>query len=399
MTEHQQNLTSKLLRRDIPVWRDERVLRILAQLISAIVIIAFFYWMVNNVVTAANQRGLSLGFRFLDDAAGFPIGESPIPYDPSNTFAYAFYVGLLNTVKISVIGVILATILGIIVGLARLSSNWLVSRLALSFIEIHRNIPLLVLLFLWYQAVFLKLPGVRQSIVWPGPVYLNQRGLYMTWPRFTESATPFIISIIVGFILATLVYLYLRRRRETSGKPTYYGAAGLAILITIPILGWFLAGDTPLRLDVPELSGFNFRGGAYMTPEFAALLIGLFTYTAAFIAEVVRAGIQAVNRGQLEAARAVGLDYIQILSLVVMPQAMRVIIPPLISQYLNLIKNSSLAFFIGFPDLFYIGRTTINQAGRAIPVFLLIMAIYLGLSLITSIFLNFYNQRIQLVER
>jgi len=399
MTQDQQNLPSKLFRRDIPVWRDERVLRVLAQIISAIVIIGFFFWMVNNVVTAANQRGLSLGFRFLDDAAGFPIGESPIPYEPSNTFAYAFYVGLLNTVKVSVIGVILATILGIIVGLARLSTNWLVNRLALTFIEIHRNIPLLVLLFLWYQAVFLKLPGVRQSIVWPGPVYLNQRGLYMTWPRFTESATPFIISIISGIILATAVYLYLRKRRETSGKPTYYGAAGLAILIAFPILGWFLADGVPLRLDVPELSGFNFRGGAYMTPEFAALLIGLFTYTAAFIAEVVRAGIQAVNRGQLEAARAVGLDYIQVLSLIIMPQALRVIIPPLISQYLNLIKNSSLAFFIGFPDLFYIGRTTINQAGRAIPVFLLIMTIYLGLSLITSIFMNYYNKRIQLVER
>jgi general L-amino acid transport system permease protein len=399
MTKDQQNLPSKLFRRDIPVWRDERVLRVLAQIISAIVIIGFFFWMVNNVVTAANQRGLSLGFRFLDDAAGFPIGESPIPYDPSNTFAYAFYVGLLNTVKVSVIGVILATILGIIVGLARLSTNWLVNRLALAFIEIHRNIPLLVLLFLWYQAVFLKLPGVRQSIVWPGPVYLNQRGLYMTWPRFTESATPFIISIISGIILATAVYLYLRKRRETSGKPTYYGAAGLAILIAFPLLGWFLADGVPLRLDVPELSGFNFRGGAYMTPEFAALLIGLFTYTAAFIAEVVRAGIQAVNRGQLEAARAVGLDYVQVLSLIIMPQALRVIIPPLISQYLNLIKNSSLAFFIGFPDLFYIGRTTINQAGRAIPVFLLIMVIYLGLSLITSIFMNYYNKRIQLVER
>ena len=399
MTQDQQNLPSKLFRRDIPVWRDERVLRVLAQIISAIVIIGFFFWMVNNVVTAANQRGLSLGFRFLDDAAGFPIGESPIPYDPSNTFAYAFYVGLLNTVKVSVIGVILATILGIIVGLARLSTNWLVNRLALTFIEIHRNIPLLVLLFLWYQAVFLKLPGVRQSIVWPGPVYLNQRGLYMTWPRFTESATPFIISIISGIILATAVYLYLRKRRVTSGKPTYYGAAGLAILIAFPLLGWFLADGVPLRLDVPELSGFNFRGGAYMTPEFAALLIGLFTYTAAFIAEVVRAGIQAVNRGQLEAARAVGLDYVQVLSLIIMPQALRVIIPPLISQYLNLIKNSSLAFFIGFPDLFYIGRTTINQAGRAIPVFLLIMVIYLGLSLITSIFMNYYNKRIQLVER
>lgn len=399
MSKNPQNLTSRLFNREIPVWRDERVLRIVAQIISAIAIIAFFYWMVNNVITAANQRGLSLGFRFLNDAAGFPIGESPVPYDPSNTFAYAFYVGLLNTIKVSAIGLVLATILGLIVGLARLSSNWLVNRLALTFIEIHRNIPLLVLLFLWYQAVFLKLPGVRQSIAWPGPIYLNQRGLYMTWPRLTDSAGPFILATILGILLAIFAYLYLRRLRETSGKPTYYGAAALVVLVIFPLAGWAFSGGAPLVLDVPELSGFNFRGGAYMTPEFAALLVGLFTYTAAFIAEVVRAGIQAVDRGQLEAARAVGLDYMQILSLVVMPQALRVIIPPLISQYLNLIKNSSLAFFIGFPDLFYIGRTTINQAGRAIPVFLLIMAIYLGLSLITSIFLNYYNQRIQLVER
>jgi general L-amino acid transport system permease protein len=399
MPKSPQNLASKLFQREIPVWRDERVLRIVAQIVSAIVIIAFFYWMVNNLVTAANQRGLSLGFRFLNDAAGFPIGESPVPYDPSNTFAYAFYVGLLNTIKVSVIGVILATLLGTVVGLARLSSNWLVNLLALTFIEIHRNIPLLVLLFLWYQAVFLKLPGVRQSIAWPGPVFLNQRGLFMTWPRLTDTSGPFVIATILGVILGSAVYLFLRRLRETSGKPTYYGAAGLAVLLAFPLVGWFISGGAPLRLDIPELSGFNFRGGAYMTPEFAALLVGLFTYTAAFIAEVVRAGIQAINRGQIEAARAVGLDYIQVLSLVIMPQALRIIIPPLISQYLNLIKNSSLAFFIGFPDLFYIGRTTINQAGRAIPVFLLIMAIYLGLSLITSIFLNYYNQRIQLVER
>ena len=399
MSENPQNVTNKLFHRDIPVWRDERVLRVVAQIISAIAIIAFLYWLINNMVTAANQRGLSLGFGFLDDSAGFPIGESPVPYTPSDTFAYAFYVGLLNTIKVSVFGVILATILGTIVGLARLSSNWLVNRLALAFIEIHRNIPLLVLLFLWYQAVFLKLPGVRQSIEWPGPVFLNQRGLYMVAPRLTDTADPFILATILGLVLAVGVYLFLRRLRETSGKPTYYGAAALAVLVAFPIAGWYLSGGAPLRLDAPELSGFNFRGGAYMTPEFAALLVGLFTYTAAFIAEVVRAGIQAVNRGQLEAARAVGLDYMQILSLVVMPQALRIIIPPLISQYLNLIKNSSLAFFIGFPDLFYIGRTTINQAGRAIPVFLLIMVIYLGLSLITSIFLNYYNQRIQLVER
>lgn len=384
---------------ETPFWRDERVLRIAAQVISAVVVIGFTYWMVNNVLTAANQRGLSLGLGFLRGSAGFPLGETAIPYDPSQSFAYAFLVGLLNTLKVSILGIIFATLLGTIVGVARLSTNWLVSQIAIAFIEIHRNIPLLVLLFLWYQGVFLRLPRVQQSIAWPGPVYVSQRGLYMVWPRLSETGTIFLIAVILGILLAILAWFILQRIQINTGRLTYFGWVSLAILILFPLAGWFLSGGSPLELDIPVLSGFNFRGGLHLSPEFTALLIGLVTYTAAFIAEVVRAGIQAVGRGQLEAARALGLQSGQLLRLVVFPQAMRVIIPPLISQYLNLTKNSSLAFFIGFSELFAIGRITINQAGRALPVFLLVMGVYLVISLFTSLVLNIYNRRIQLVER
>jgi general L-amino acid transport system permease protein len=383
----------------IPFWRDERVLRIAAQVISAIVVIGFLYWGLINVINAAEQRGLSLGFGFLEESAGFPIGESDLPYDPSKSFLYAFLVGVLNTLKVSIVGIFFATILGTIVGIARLSSNWLVSRIALIYIEFNRNIPLLVLLLLWYRGVFTRLPDVQESIAFPGPIYLSQRGLYFIWPRMTPTGSPFVISIVVGLILAIVAWVYLRRIQERIGRSTYFAYVSLGILIILPLIGFLISGGKPLEASVPVISGFNFSGGYHLTPEFAALLVGLVTYTAAFIAEVVRAGIQAVDRGQLEAARAIGLSYSQVLSLVIIPQALRVIIPPLISQYLNLTKNSSLAIFIGYPELFFIGKTTINQAGRAVQVFVLIMAVYLSISLTTSLILNIYNRRIQLVER
>lgn len=383
----------------IPFWRDERVLRVIAQVVSAVLVIGALVWVSFNVIQAAEQRGLSLGFGFLEESAGFPIGESDIPYDPSRSFARAFLVGVINTLKVSILGIFFATILGTIVGIARLSTNWLVRRIALAFIEIHRNIPLLVLLFLWYRGVFLKLPRVQNSIEWPGPIFISQRGLFMAWPRLNPSGTVFVIAALLGIVLAIFAFFYLRGLREETGRNTYFGLVSLAILVAFPAAGWFLAGGQPFTLENPELTGFNFEGGVHLTPEFTALLVGLVTYTAAFIAEVVRAGIQAISRGQIEAARAVGLGYSQILGLIIFPQAMRVIIPPLISQYLNLTKNSSLAFFIGYPELFFIGKTTINQAGRAVQVFLLIMGVYLLISLVTSALLNFYNRRIQLVER
>jgi len=389
-----------LAQRPVPLWRDERVLRALAQAVSAIVILGLLAWGVANVLRAAEQRGLGLTFGFLSQSAGFPISESPIPYEPSQSFALAFWVGILNTLKVVVVGVLLATGLGTAVGLARLSTNWLLSRIALVYIEAHRNIPLLVLLFIWYRGVLTnRLPSVEDSARWPGPTYLSQRGIYMPWPHLTDSGLPFAVSIGLAIVLGVIAWHWLRRVRERTGRPTYFGGVTAAILILVPAIGWLLSGGQPLIWDTPVLSGFNFQGGIRVTPEFAALLIGVVMYTAAFIAEVVRAGIQAVDRGQLEAARAMGFDAAQVLGLVILPQALRVIIPPLISQYLNLTKNSSLAYFIGYPELFSVGRIMINQAGRAVPVFAMIMAAYLVMTLATSFVLNVYNRRIQLVER
>lgn len=383
----------------IPLWRDERVLKFAGQLISAVVVLGFVGWMVVNFFEITNQRGMALTFDFLSEPAGFPISESSIAYDPTKSFGTAFLVGLINTLRVSVIGIVLASILGLVIGLARLSTNILLSQIALWFIEFHRNIPLLVLLFLWYFAFFNRLPPVRESITLPGPIYMNQRGLYLTWPRLTEAGSTFIISVVIAILLALIAWNVLRRMRETTGKSTYFGGVSLAILILVPAIGWFASGASPLSLDAPVLQGFNYTGGLRLTPEFSALLVGLTLYTAAFIAEVIRAGIQAVSRGQVEAARAVGLDQLQVLNLVIIPQAMRIIIPPMISQYLNLTKNSSLALAIGYQEVFAVGKITINQAGRAVPVFVMVMATYLALSLLTAFVLNLYNRRIQFVER
>jgi general L-amino acid transport system permease protein len=293
----------------------------------------------------------------------------------------------------------MATVIGTLIALARLSTNWLLSRLALAYIEFHRNIPLLVLLFIWYFSVFRELPAIANSITLPGPIYLNQRGVYFSWPRFTETGWIFLVAVLLGVVAAVVIWRRLMRKQELTGQTTNFARNSLISFIAFPILGWILAGGEPFRIDTPVFQGFNIQGGLRFTPEFMGLFVGLVTYTAAFIAEVVRAGIQAVDRGQLEAARALGLKPFQVLNLVIIPQALRIIIPPMISQYLNLTKNSSLALAIGYQDLFSVGKIAINQAGRAVPVFILVMLTYLILSLITSFVLNIYNRRIQFANR
>jgi len=383
----------------IPIWRDERALTAAAQVISAILMLGGLIWVGVNLLEAAELRGLSLGFDFINEPSGFPISESVIPYDDSYPFGTAFLVGLLNTLRVSIIGIFLATILGTIVGIARLSTNWLVNKIALVYIEIHRNIPLLVLLFVWYFAIFNKLPPIKEGLELPGPIFLNQRGLFLSWPRLTETGDLFAVSLLVGLILAIIAWITLRRLRERSGRSTYFAGVSFAIILVSIVLGMALSAWQPLWIDIPVFEGFNFTGGLRLTPEFAALLVGLVMYTAAFIAEVVRAGIQAVDLGQMEAAKAVGLKPMQTLGLVIIPQAMRIIIPPLISQFLNLTKNTSLALAIGYADLFFVGRTMINQAGRAVPIFGMIMVTYLIISLIMSFILNAYNRRIQISEK
>ena len=392
-------VTDTYFHKKTPIWRDERVLKAAAQIISSLVVFGILYWAIGNFLEFTQQRGMPLTYGFLDEAAGFPIKESFIPYESTMSFGRAVLVGLINTLVVSVLGILFATLLGFIIGLMRLSSNWLISRIALAYIEFHRNIPLLVLLFLWYFGVFTRLPQVKESITLPGPIYINQRGFYLTWPHLSEGGALFATSVAAGILLAIITWVVLRRIREDKGRETYFGRISLAVLILVPLIGWFASGGEPLRFNVPVLQGFNFQGGLRLTTEFAALMIGLAMYTAAFIAEVFRAGILAVQKGQIEAASAVGLRYPQVLMLIIIPQAMRVIIPPMISQYLNLTKNSSLALAIGYQELFAIGKITINQAGRAVPVFILIMATYLAISLLTSIILNIYNKRVQFIER
>jgi general L-amino acid transport system permease protein len=388
-----------LYRKGVPVWRDVVVLQWAAQIISAILVIGFIYFLISNVRSAAEARGLGLGFDFLNLSAGFPVAESVIPYDPTRSFGYALWVGFLNTIKVSIVGIFLATILGLIAALARLSTNWLVRSIASVYVNIIRNIPLLVQLFIWYFALFQQFPPVDEAITLPGPIFLSQRGLYSVGLAPTGDFSQWLLFLLAGIILAIIAYQILFRYQLRSGRSTYPLLVGLVIFIGLPTLGWFLAPGTPLQVTVPELGRFNFEGGLRLTPEFAALLAGLVVYTGAFIAEVIRGGILSVSKGQVEAARSLGLTSTQTLRLVTLPLALRVIIPPLISQYLNLTKNSSLAIAIGFVDLFFVGRTIINQAGQAVPVFILIMGIYLSLSLITSFLLNIYNKRVQLVER
>lgn len=397
MTTHQP--ASPLQQKTIPLWRDERAIKWTAQIVSGVIIIGLVFWIVINFVEGANQRGMTLNFKFLGDPAGFPISDPVLPYDPSMSFGYAFIVGLVKTILVSVLGIFFATIIGIVVGIARLSSNWLVSKLALLYIEFNRNIPLLVLLFLFYFAVFNQLPSVKESLTFGNSLILNSRGIYLAWPRLTATGTIWIVVIFLSVILAAVAYIQLQKREIDTGKATYYLPISLAILLVGPVFSLLLLRGSPFKWDVPVLEGFNYSGGIRLTPEFAALLVGLSIYTAAFIAEVVRAGILSVSKGQREAANALGLSSFQVLNLVIFPQALRVIIPPLISQYLNLTKNSSLAFFIGYQEVFSVGKIAINQAGRAIPVFILVMLVYMALSLFTSLILNWYNRRIQLVER
>ncbi|MGB2964457.1 MAG: ABC transporter permease subunit [Anaerolineales bacterium] len=383
----------------IPFYRDERVLKIFAQVLSSVLIIGILILAIINFFRAAEARNMTLTFGFLKESAGFPISNPPIEYEPSMSLGRAFVVGLVNTLLVSGLGIVFATIFGTLIALARLSSNWLLSRIALIYIEFHRNIPLLVLLFIWYFVVFGAVPPVKDSLVWPGPTYINKRGIYLSWPRLTEAGNVFVICLAIGIVIALITYITLRKRRAITGKETYFVPISLGILVLSFILGWLFSGGTPFQIDSPYLDGFNFQGGLRLTPEFAGMFISLSMYTAAFIAEVIRGGIQAIDKGQIEAARAVGLSPMQVLSLVIFPQALRIIIPPMISQFLNLTKNSSLALAIGFQEVFSVGKIAINQAGRAVPVFALIMITYLSLSLLTSFILNIYNRRIQFVLR
>jgi general L-amino acid transport system permease protein len=385
--------------RAVPLWRDVRVLRIAAQAAVVLVVLAIVAFAIGNFTAASEDRGLGFGFSFLGRQAGFDITDSVIPFSSTDTYLSAFLVGLVNTLFVSFVGIVLATILGIGVGIARVSPNWLLNRVAAGYVELMRNTPLLLQLVILNFVVFLQLPGVRDSLAVGNVAFLNQRGLYLPGPGPGDGLgvwLAFWAAAIAAFVVSRVV----ARRREDAGRPLRgVRRAGLLVAVALPVVGWFAAGGSPVTFDLPVLQRFNFSGGIELSTGFTALLVGLVIYTAAFIGEVVRGGIQAVRRGQIEAARALGLSERQVLRLVIFPQALRIIVPPLTSQYLNLTKNSSLAIAVGYSDLFLIGQTMSNQTGQPLPVVLLMMGTYLAISLATSLLMNLYNRRVQVLER
>jgi general L-amino acid transport system permease protein len=383
---------------EIPFWHDPTKRAIVYQVVALAVVFALGYYIFSNTQANLRRQSIATGFGFLEREAGFAIGESLISYSAANTYARALVVGVLNTLSVAFIGIVLTVLLGIVVGVARLSTNWLVSRLSGGYVEILQNIPVLLQLFFWYSIFHDTLPSPRQSLNPMPGLFFNNRGFYFpipaSHPAFWWAGAVLVAALLVTFVLRR----WARRRQDLTGKrfPVWSVCVGLCLLL--PLIAW-AAGGAPTAMDVPQLQGFNFEGGISFSPEFAALLLGLVLYTSAFVAEIVRAGIQAISHGQTEAAMSLGLRANLVLTLIILPQALRVIIPPLTSQMLNLTKNSSLAVAIGYPDFVSVANTTINQTGQAIEGVVLIMVVYLFFSLVTSAFMNWYNKKKALVER
>ena len=379
-------------------WTDPVFRAIVWQVVILGIVGAIVWYLVRNTSANLAARHIATGFGFLDRVAGIPIGESPLPYTPSvSTYGRALLIGVLNTLQIAIIGIILATILGTLIGIGRLSKNWLLSKITAVYVETLRDLPLLLQLFFWYT-LLQGLPGPKQALHLGSVAFLSNRGMklpLLDWqPAHTFAAAAFVLGII-GTVLWNR---RARLRQEATGiRPAVWPVA-LALLIGLPVAVWALLG-APFTVELPALRGFNFQGGLTLSPEYFALLLGLVTYTASYVAEIVRSGIQAIPQGQWEAAGALGLSPGQSLREIILPQALRVIVPPMTSQYLNLTKNSSLAVAIGFQDIVSIANTTLNQTGQAIEGIAVIMAVYLTISLSISLFMNWYNARIALVER
>jgi general L-amino acid transport system permease protein len=382
----------------LQLWRNPRVRGIIWQVLVIAAVIALFGYLVHNTLVNLERRTIRTGFGFLWLEAGFFIGETPIPFTAADTYARAFLVGVLNTLRVAVIGIIIATILGVIAGISRLSSNWLVAKLASAYVEVMRNVPLLLQLFFWYTVITQVVPPVREALEPLPGIVISRSGLQYPVPIYEPDHLPSLLVLLASVVAVFVYWRYVKRRQVLTGQEPRLLLPGLAILVVPTTLAVLLFG-APVELDVPTFQTFNYRGGGSVTPEFLALLLGLSLYTGGFIAEIVRSGILGVPWGQSEASAALGLRRGLQLRLVILPQALRIIVPPTTSQYLNLTKNSSLAVAIGYPDLVSIANTTLNQTGQAIEAITIMMAIYLSLSLSISAFMNWYNRRIALVER
>lgn len=380
------------------LWRDDRFWKIALQAIAVVLAVIFLAIIWLNLTTNLRQLGIKLGFDFLGSQASFDIGESVIPYSPSDTYTQALWVGLVNSFRVMGVGIVLASIVGFTVGIARLSDNWLVRNLARVYVEVLRNTPLLLQLFFWYFAVFLSMPKLEDNPQLSGPFFLTNRGIALPWLAGNSGTGIWLILLTIGIVAAAWLW-----RNQLSLEPgielrQLLGSLG-AILVAI-FGAILITHKTPFSIDIPHVTAdFQLEGGLIFSPEFAALLTGITLYTASFIAEIVRSGIQSVPKGQWEAGRALGLKPGVLMRLVIVPQALRVIVPPLTSQYLNLAKNSSLAIAIGYPDIYFVASTTFNQTGRAVEVMLLLMVTYLTISLAISLVMNLYNKSVQVKER
>jgi general L-amino acid transport system permease protein len=381
-------------------YNDPKFRSIAYQLVLCAIVAFLVYGAASNAIDNLARSHIASGFGFWNSTAGFDISQTLIEYSPrGSTYGRAFWVGLLNTLLVAGLGIVFATILGFIVGISRLSRNWLLAKVAGGYVETIRNLPLLLQLLFWYNAVLKALPDIRESIAIPGGAFLNNRGFFLPLPVSKSGFGAVEIALLAGVVAAIAFYVWARKRQERTGQQAPVLWVTLALLIGLPLAVFVLTGF-PLGFEFPQAGRFNITGGVEVLPEFAALLFGLSIYTAAFIAEVVRAGILAVSRGQSEAAYSLGLRPGPTLRLVVIPQAMRVIIPPLTSQYLNLTKNSSLAVAIGYPDLVQVFTgTVLNQTGQAVEVVAITMLVYLVISLATSLLMNIYNSRLALAER
>jgi general L-amino acid transport system permease protein len=379
-------------------WRDERKRAILWQVVVIIVLLLAIAFVAINMVTNLETLGIPLGLDFLDANAGFAVSFSLIPVNLESELGRLILAGMVNTLLASAIGIVLATILGFLVGVMRLSRNFLVSRIATVYVETLRNVPLLVQLLFWYVAITKLFPNVRQAINLSDLFFLSNRGLYTPRPIAGEDFNIILVALLVAIAGAVALRRWAKRRQMATGQQFPSLLVGLGLIVLVPVIVGLALGS-PITWEVPALAGFNFQGGLVLQPELAALVLGLSTYTATFIAEIVRGGIMAISHGQTEASLALGLKPRWTLRLVVVPQSLRIIVPPLTSQYLNIAKNSTLAGVIGYPDLYSIIGTTQNQTGRAVENVAILMIFFLSLSLLISLLMNWYNRRIALVER
>jgi general L-amino acid transport system permease protein len=383
----------------VAFYNDPKVRALIYQAVLLATLIGVAVAFALNAKANLDAQKITSGFGFLDTTAGFGVNQSLIPYSESDTYSRVFLVGLLNTLLVALVGIVLATMLGFVVGIARLSPNWLLARLAGGYVELIRNLPLLFQILFWYLAVLGTLPAPRQSVSLPGGIFLNNRGILLPEPIAGEGSGLVIVAFAFGLCAAVVLRLWAKRRQDLTGHRFPLLWSGLLLALGLPLIVLAATGF-PISFEKPELRGFNFIGGIRLLPEFVALTVALTTYTAAFIAEIVRAGVLAVPRGQAEAALALGLRRRLALRLIVLPQALRLIVPPLTNQYLNLTKNSSLAVAIGYPDLVAVfAGTALSQTGQAIEIIAITMAVYLAISLLTSALMNWYNAHIRIAER